>query len=1770
MNTIRTILKRGFRRCKFSIVEDNRTVTFAAATDEEPPLRPVNGSRTGNRNRLTIDRAVHRDRSIALSPKKLNRSTILRGSESRCEGFILNPINLSDISAFLNAVLAVSILEDNISILRSGVFNVLFNRICFISTACNLEKTRLCTLTTIDRGDDLVCRLNNVASSRNRDRHSAGLSYTINRGRLTGSTDRTHDRASLIVRRTGRRNGVIRNSAVDDDNIRPGRAAAVTDNTARRTLARNRRARHRATVNGERHKDRTISTVVTAGDTDQAACPVTALDCGVLKVAIIERNSRASLRIADERANANITSAVIFVMNNRRISNREVIDHETRLARPRTGEKHIVKTLDRLVVAVNGHKRITGSRNRDRIPICPRKVDVGENFNRDIARTGGCSGDSLLKRRIILITNLGDKHNRCIINRDINTHVIDVIKIDYIKEAAAIFDRAIREGRVNIILAEVNRHILVKCDIGQLSVLIEAKLIVVTLCKFRIADGYIINSRSKTGPTLNLTIVNNDISTITTIEMNTIGGSNNGTILKGYSTISVALVETRPTGTNQFTAFNENVLSIDICCRIIIIDIESLHCCAISCNLQLPPNGGKLISRIGRLANYCNILIYYKILRVIASEDINSVTVLSRRESSIDRGIVVVTDLSDSCIVRRSAVYKNLRTVTEEVKSILACDSLTIIRAAVKRKLIIVSLRAINLKITRERAIIECRCLIGAAECITIALGEQAVFKGYALVDIREACPSVELSVLDGNRIVLAAVIGVERVNDILELAVVNYYIAVCARHEYAAHRSGDREIPDLTAPHGNGAIPCRICAIDRKRLVITVENITSLNDDTSLAVTTALGGGSRNVVSKNNVSVIFCKSGNQLFVSRNRSRNTFCSEAFLRIDVLCVDVVLDTRVKRIALSFDAENVFSRVRAKVNFTCGSVVIEGDAFGGGSIDVSIQGVVRNRNRLDILAAFIIGDCTSRTRESGVLNDNLSCRQISCACTFTEDDAVLRAADNRKTVNREALLGGYHALSTSRFADINGKVINRCIFLKAENRVPVAVIDSIGELEGVTITVDRHRLLELRVRTARCIIATIPLVVNRDIREDFNRATFRRRLEGVNKVRVIARTNLSYSLGNSPNTVVFGNHVAFGNFNATIGSNNSGIGREGATCDYDVGIRLNTQVVLVINNRLKRIEGTTIDPNVTGSVAKDQATGCSSKAIFTEVTIGEGATIDNQSTTGVHNSTNPGTVSSALVVALSSSGGLSGVSTGVNSHLTAVRHSKGHGQVRSSMQTLLVYGAVIQDNLTANCVEATSSIGSINSHIAGIDNTVRPSLDCQIASLACLNSQILQVHNCLHISGDARSHQSAPCGGACHDLTILDSNGNIRSGSRISNIETEHRVTGICGKRLSVKIKREIHVTGMVQRILNICRSCNVYISQKSDRLTILNCLNSRLKGCVLLLANLSHISDQNDLAVHNLGYEHITVDNSDSTIARVGDSAGDVVECTSGHAGSVNINLCTRCSDFYIAVNSGARLQGQNSVIIANEYAVVAIQYCAIVQGNITIDVQHLAIGASGMNGGVNLESCLKGEITVDSINISVNRVRAALEHEVASGQLITRQRCRQMPISRTNPKSASDRKRTIEFQITKHTDAAVNGLTIACQLNTGRKSKSSFNSCISKKNDFVTSLSSSNRVSERVIRSIANLSNCRSVNSCRNRSRISLGVSSSYIGEMDTTIAGLASNRNRRSIFDGERLSSLYTDTSLNDTLQINLGVTLNRVVSTEKNATIEVSNINL
>ena len=85
VETVRRAIGSG---SKFSLVEDNSAIACAAASDEEPALRPVNSSFTCDSNRLAVNCAVHRDRSRAFSPKELDSCTVLCCCECFCERFI--------------------------------------------------------------------------------------------------------------------------------------------------------------------------------------------------------------------------------------------------------------------------------------------------------------------------------------------------------------------------------------------------------------------------------------------------------------------------------------------------------------------------------------------------------------------------------------------------------------------------------------------------------------------------------------------------------------------------------------------------------------------------------------------------------------------------------------------------------------------------------------------------------------------------------------------------------------------------------------------------------------------------------------------------------------------------------------------------------------------------------------------------------------------------------------------------------------------------------------------------------------------------------------------------------------------------------------------------------------------------------------------------------------------------------------------------------------------------------------------------------------------------------------------------------------------------------------------------------------------------------------------------------------------------------------------------------------------------------------------------
>ena len=234
------------------------------------------------------------------------------------------------------------------------------------------------------------------------------------------------------------------------------------------------------------------------------------------------------------------------------------------------------------------------------------------------------------------------------------------------------------------------------------------------------------------------------------------------------------------------------------------------------------------------------------------------------------------------------------------------------------------------------------------------------------------------------------------------------------------------------------------------------------------------------------------CNSCIKLSLGRNLECGTRSSEFILSVNGLSEDIILNCSVKRIALRLNFKSSISCVRTKVNLACSSVIIKYDRLACACVSVCIERVACNGYRLNVLAALVIGNCSSCTGKSRILDNDFCISEIFCACAFTENDTVSCATDNGKTVNGQALLRSDHSLHAGSFANIDCKIINRCIFFESEYGVPVVVVDSAGKLNGMTVTVNGYRFLELRVRTVCYIISAVPLVVNGYISEDVDYA------------------------------------------------------------------------------------------------------------------------------------------------------------------------------------------------------------------------------------------------------------------------------------------------------------------------------------------------------------------------------------------------------------------------------------------------------------------------------------------------------------------------------------------------------------------------------------------------------------------------------------------------------------------------------------------------------
>ena len=438
-------------------------------------------------------------------------------------------------------------------------------------------------------------------------------------------------------------------------------------------------------------------------------------------------------------------------------------------------------------------------------------------------------------------------------------------------------------------------------------------------------------------------------------------------------------------------------------------------------------------------------------------------------------------------------------------------------------------------------------------------------------------------------------------------------------------------------------------------------------------------------------------ESGIQLSLSRNKLLR---GEFGLCINGLSTDVVLLACGESVALSLNRQNVLCCVGTKINLAGSRVVIERNAFRSAYVNVCIQSIARNRYRLNVLAALVIGNGSSRTGQSRILDNDFRSGEVGCAGAFTEDDAIFCATDNGKAVNGKALLGGDYSLSAGCRGNIDSKIRNGCILFKSENGVPVAVTYSTGEGNLVSVTVDRYGLLELRVRTVGYVVSAIPLVVDHYVSEDFNRAAGGCSLEGLLQSCVVGVADIGNCLHYFEYAVVANNCET--RFNISLG-----ISIEVTACD--VKLSLFNRNIVENPSIHTAAEGTAIyiDDGCAGVAALVLVVLSSQYvdvAVVTNSTVGVGdpfTAVDVDRTAGGHSDK-------------AAFGTLTVTAVYVNSTVTAYTD-----------QTAVVAGSTVHVDLSA-VVNINGRSNALNTEVAVLTGNNRAGLNVQLCAASHLNS------------------------------------------------------------------------------------------------------------------------------------------------------------------------------------------------------------------------------------------------------------------------------------------------------------------------------------------------------------------------------------------------------------------------------------------------------------
>ena len=225
-----------------------------------------------------------------------------------------------------------------------------------------------------------------------------------------------------------------------------------------------------------------------------------------------------------------------------------------------------------------------------------------------------------------------------------NRRVHDVCAVEEIFHVA-VYKRRFRYRYRRIVNSEVYLHVFVeRTTVNYYVFLIESYEVVVAVYERRVGHRYSLDCRRETRPAANRTVVDYDVATCVTVEVDTIGVTLNRAILERYSTRSIAATET--VVTYYRTAFDEHVFCIYVTCITArVVHVNELNCRAICRYAKFTVERYKVVAFCVLFTYYGDCLRYAQALVIRTRQNGYFVACLRRRKSIRNRYVRFFTDL---------------------------------------------------------------------------------------------------------------------------------------------------------------------------------------------------------------------------------------------------------------------------------------------------------------------------------------------------------------------------------------------------------------------------------------------------------------------------------------------------------------------------------------------------------------------------------------------------------------------------------------------------------------------------------------------------------------------------------------------------------------------------------------------------------------------------------------------------------------------------------------------------------------------------------------------------------------------------------------------------------------------------------------------------------------------------------------------------------------------------------------------------------------------